>query len=323
MSTKDKASWALTAIALSAVLMYGCGGETSTSPDSPQVAAPGASRNGTDPVTAAPATVNGDSGTNKTTTWGSADNGIYTADFKNKHDVDAGWATLGCFYSDTDPQTFLGQSTSQKFADTGAYHFRVEVDVACDRTVQCDLLVTGPGGFSQGQQGNHFNGNEIIASHGFSTNHCVTPKTPPTPPPAACAGLSGFTHTFTLGTITATNQPATNALSWIGGGQGSLSVAPTDITHLPIGSMVGQSGILSSASFSDNWIRLDAAYLATSTAEVVVIVNDQRTVCYNDVLTVSIPALDAPPRLSWGTIGRIRNRPSAKGRRCTRRAFRG
>jgi hypothetical protein len=168
-------------IAVFALLAIGCSsGDRPTSATSePQVAAPGPDHiSGTAPVTAL---VSDQSGTNKTTTWSNGGDGIFIARFKNKHNVEPGYATLGCLYSDTHPETFIDQTQSQKFEDMGAYHFRLEAEVACGRTIECELLRTGPQGFSEAQKGNRVHANDVIASHGFSTNHCVTPKPEPTP----------------------------------------------------------------------------------------------------------------------------------------------
>jgi hypothetical protein len=167
-------------IAVLALLAIGCSsGDRPTSPTSePQVTAPGPDRiPGTAPVTVP---VSDQGGTNKTTTWSSRGHGIFIAEFKNKHNVEPGYATLGCLYSDTHPQTFIDQTQPQKFEDMGAYHFMLEAEVACGRTIECELLRTGPQGFSEAQKGNRVHANDVIASHGFSTNHCVTPKPEPT-----------------------------------------------------------------------------------------------------------------------------------------------
>src|SRR5262249_59999023 len=153
-------------IAVLASLAIGCSsGDRATSPTSePQVAAPGRDRiSGTAPVTV-PLSEQG--GTGKTTTWSNGGDGIYIANFKNKNNVEPGYATLGCGYSDTDPQTFIDQTEPQKFEDVGAYQFRLEAEVACARTIACELLRTGPQGFSDAQMGNHLNANDVIASHG-------------------------------------------------------------------------------------------------------------------------------------------------------------
>jgi hypothetical protein len=189
-------------IAVLALLAIGCSSDDRpTSPTSkPLVAAPGPEGTPGPPPVTPPVSDQG--GTGKTTTWSSGGNGIFIAEFKNNHNVEPGYATLGCLYSDTHPQTFIDQTEAQKFEDRGAYHFRLEAEVACGRTIECELLRTGPQGYSDAQKGNHLSANDVIASHGFSTNHCVTTK--PNPKPPCYEGVtfdygrseSGLTFTF-------------------------------------------------------------------------------------------------------------------------------
>jgi hypothetical protein len=154
---------------------------------------------------AAPGTVpvSEQGGSGKTTTWSSGGDGVYIAEFKNKSNVEPGYATLGCRYSDKDPQAFIDQTEPQRFEEVGAYHFRLEAEVACGRTIACELLRTGPQGFSSAQMGNHLNANDIIASHGYSTNHCVARG--PAEPSSPCSEAvtvdyvryeSGYTYSF-------------------------------------------------------------------------------------------------------------------------------
>ena len=187
-------------IAVLASLAIGCssGGSRTLPTSDPQVAAPDRI-SGTAPVTVPVSELGG---TGKTTTWSNRGDGIYIANFKNKNNVEPGYATLGCRYSDTDPQAFIDQTEPQRFDDVGAYHFILETEVACARTIACEVLRTGPQGYSGAQMGNHLSASDVIASHGYSTNHCGAVASEPNSPCSAAVTIdygryeSGNTYSF-------------------------------------------------------------------------------------------------------------------------------
>lgn len=117
-------------------------------------------------------------GTNKLVTWTSDGRGTFTATYRSIFSEDDGWVTLGCFdATDGENQVFIGQSETKFVKGFSTTTFSI-TSLALSSThgwVQCDLIRTGKGGFSDAQKRNELHATMMIGAHGFPGPGLVEP----------------------------------------------------------------------------------------------------------------------------------------------------